>query len=88
MSPNCSWRNELSSSQGSSYLKRVTAYRPDPQLTRALSEFPTPSNLSELRGFVGLVNQVASFVDDVAGLLSPLRPLLSPRHEFLWEETH
>ena len=63
-------------------------YRPDPLLTKALSEFPTPSNISELRGFVGLVNQVASFVDDVAGLLAPLRPLLSPRHELIWDEVH
>ena len=63
-------------------------YRPDPHLTKALSEYPPPSNITELRGFVGLVNQVASFVDDVAELLAPLRLLLSPRREFLWNEEH
>ncbi|KAF0307558.1 Transposon Ty3-I Gag-Pol polyprotein [Amphibalanus amphitrite] len=63
-------------------------YRPDPQLTEALSQFPTPSNLTEVRSFFGLVNQVAYFVDDVAELLTPLRSLLSSRREFIWDENH
>ena len=63
-------------------------YRPDPELTKALSEFPTPTNLTEVRSFFGLVNQVAYFVDNVAELLTPLRTLLSPRREFTWDENH
>ena len=63
-------------------------YRPDPQLTKALSAFPTPKNITEVRSFFGLVNQVSTFVDDVAELLGPLRPLLSARNEFAWNEEH
>ena len=63
-------------------------YRPDPQLTSAISLFPTLKNVSDLRSFFGLVNQVASFVDDVSELLMPLRPLLSSRNEFIWGEQH
>ena len=33
-----------------------------------------------------MVNQVVSFVDGVSELLMPLKPLLSPRNEFTWEE--
>ena len=63
-------------------------YRPDPQLTKALSEFPAPRNLTEVRSFFGLVNQVAYFVENVAELLTPLRSLLSSRREFTWDEGH
>lgn len=63
-------------------------YKPDPQLTSAISLFPTPQNVSDLRSFFGLVNQVASFVDDVSELLMPLRSLLSSKNEFVWEERH
>lgn len=63
-------------------------YHPDPQLTRAISEFPTPHNITDLRSFFGLVNQVASFMEEVSELLSALRPLLSSKNEFRWEEEH
>ena len=63
-------------------------YRPDPQLTEAISSFPTPQNITELRSFVGLVNQVAPFIEDVSELLTPLRPLLSSKNELLWEQHH
>lgn len=63
-------------------------YRPDPQLTSSLARFPTPRNITELRSFFGLVNQLTPFVDDVAELLLPLRPLLSTKNVFRWEEHH
>ena len=34
------------------------------------------------------MNQVSTFVDDVTELLGPLRPLLSARNEFAWNEEH
>ena len=49
-------------------------YRPDPQLTKALSAFPTPKNITEVRSFFGLVNQVSTFVDDVAELVRATPP--------------
>ena len=63
-------------------------YGPNPQLTESLSAFPTPTNISELRSFFGLVNQLASFVDNIAELMEPLRPLLSPKNDFRWEDHH
>ena len=63
-------------------------YRPDPQPTKALSEFPAPRSVTEVHSFFGLVNQVAYFVENVAELLTPLRSLLSSRREFIWDESH
>ena len=60
-------------------------YRIDPQLTVAIFSFPSPRNISHLRSSVGLVNQVAAFVEDVSELLTPLRPLLSSKNKFIWE---
>ena len=52
---------------------------------RALKDFPVPANLTDLRSFMGLVNQLASFSDEIALLAQPLRPLLSTKGSFIWE---
>jgi hypothetical protein len=55
---------------------------------KALSHFPKPTNVSELRSFMGLVEQLAGFSTEVAAAKSPLRPLLSTRNPFIWTEDH
>jgi transposase InsO family protein len=63
-------------------------YTPDPALTEAISNFPAPKDLTELRSFFGLANQIAPFSDAVSQHLLPLRPLLSSKREFVWQEPH
>ena len=58
-------------------------YRIDDAIVTAISKFPPPSSHTDLRSFVGLVNQLSTSTSAVAGLLAPLRPLLSTRNEFL-----
>ena len=60
--------------------------KPDPEKTRALSDFPRPKNLTELRSFLGLANQLAGFVENMAILTDPLRALLKKGVEFLWTD--
>ncbi|XP_064081863.1 uncharacterized protein LOC135198221 [Macrobrachium nipponense] len=60
----------------------------DPGLVAALQDFPTPSNLTDLRSFMGLVNQLAEFTPDIALTAQPLRPLMSPKRSFLWTPDH
>ncbi len=55
---------------------------------KALSHFPKPTNVSDLRSFMGLVEQLAGFSTEVAAAKSPLRPLLSTRNPFVWTEDH
>ena len=55
---------------------------------RAITEFPTPSNITDLRSFMGLVNQLAEFTPDIASTANVLRPLLSPRNSFQWTPDH
>ena len=63
------------------------AYQPYQQPTTVLAEYMSHKNIKELRGFVGLVNQVASFVDDV-DLLTSSPPFLIPQRDFIWNEEH
>jgi hypothetical protein len=55
----------------------------DPEKIRATSDFPKPTNITELRSFMGLVEQLAGFSTDVAATKEPLRPLLSSRNSFV-----
>ena len=56
--------------------------------TLAIQNFPTPSNRSDLRSFMGLVNQCSAFTPHISELAAPLRPLLKTSNEFTWDEHH
>ena len=70
------------------FIVSADGYRPDPELTAAIRNFPAPTEISALRSFFGLVNQIAPFSDSVARHLLPLRPLLSAKRDFCWDATH
>ena len=57
-------------------------------ITEAISSFPTPSSRTDLQSFFGLVNQLAGSSCSISSALSPLRPLLSTKNDFLWDATH
>ena len=61
-------------------------YRIDPSITQAIESFPTQTSRTDLRSFIGLVNQLSSSTSSISDLLSPLRPLLSTKNEFVWSE--
>ena len=60
----------------------------DPAKLRAISEFLAPTNISELRSFLGLVNQLGDFTADIASRAEALLGLLRPRNTFCWTPTH
>ena len=60
----------------------------DPEKVRAIADFPKPANLTDLRSFIGLVNQLAEFTPAIAESADPLRPLMSPRRSFTWTPDH
>jgi len=66
----------------------MDGYTVDQRKLRAISEFPVPQNLTDLRSFMGLVNQLASFSPDTASAASPLRDLLRPRNHWCWTSVH
>ncbi|XP_065190755.1 uncharacterized protein LOC135821686 [Sycon ciliatum] len=63
-------------------------YTVDPAKTSAIQNFSTPSNRTDLRSFLGLVNQCSVFTPRLAELAAPLRPLLKTSNEFVWDSVH
>ena len=57
--------------------------KPMPHLTKAIREFPTPQNRTDLRSFMALVQQV-SYTTAVAPLLLPFRKLLKDDTPWDW----
>ena len=47
--------------------------KPEARKTDAISKFPAPKNVSKLRSFLGLVNQLGIFVPDLAHATTELR---------------
>ena len=56
----------------------------DPKKTEAIQKMKAPSSITELRRFMGMVNQLNKFSPRIADLSQPLRELLSPRKAWVW----
>lgn len=56
----------------------------DPAKTSAVREMAEPTNVSELRSFLGMVNQRGKFVPQLAEKDKPLRDLLSKKNHWVW----
>jgi ribosomal protein L44E len=56
---------------------------PLPKYLDAIREYPTPVNITDIRSFFGLVNQVSHYAQ-LRDLMEPLRKFLSPKVKFEW----
>ena len=60
----------------------------DDTKVRAITDFPKPANITDVRSFMGLVNQLGDFSPNIAEAAEPLRALMSPRRTFIWTPDH
>lgn len=60
----------------------------DPSKLIAIENFPTPTTKTELRSFLGLVNQLGGISSNVAKSAGPMRDLLRKRSDFAWYPDH
>ena len=56
----------------------------DPSKTQAVMDMERPKNITELRRFMGIANQLGKFSPKLAELSQPIRTLLSPQAAWLW----
>ena len=56
----------------------------DPKKVEAIRKFPTPTDITELRSFMGLANQLGRFSNQLSKAAEPLRDLMKSRNAFLW----
>ena len=62
-----------------------TGVKADPEKIHAVKDLPPPQNVSELRQFLGMVNQLSKFLPRVAEETKPLRDLLSKKNQWHWD---
>ena len=56
----------------------------DPDKLKAICKMEAPHSVSDLRRFLGMVNQLGKFSPRIADLTQPLRELLSTKRSWLW----
>ena len=57
-----------------------------PSKVKAIQEAPAPTNLTQLRAFLGLVNYYNKFIPNLAHLLHPLNNLLKKGQKWVWSQ--
>ena len=57
--------------------------KPLDKYIRAIAEFPTPSCITDIRAWFGLVHQVSHY-NKLTSMLAPFKPFLSPKTKFEW----
>ena len=58
--------------------------RTDPKKSQAVSEFPVPTNVREVRSFVGLASYYRKFIPNFSKVAGPLHALTRKDVAFLW----
>ena len=58
--------------------------RADPEKTMAINKMAQPTNVTELRRFMGMINQLGKFSPNLASITQPLRELMSSKSAWIW----
>ena len=66
---------------------RITpdAVEPSPKHLEAIASYPAPQNITDMRSYFGLVNQVAHYAQ-LRDMMAPFRKFLSPKVPFEWND--
>ena len=66
------------------YVINGNGIKSDPDKVKAIKEMPAPTSVSDVRRFLGMVNQQAKFVPHLAEKTSSMRDLLNKKNDFTW----
>ena len=70
------------------YIVSDKGVRPDPSRVEAIKKFPTPTNLTGVRSFLGLAQQFSFFIPDYSHATAAMRQLLGKEKVFRWLPEH
>ena len=57
---------------------------PDEEKVRAIKEMPTPESMKDIQRFLGLVNYVCRFVENLSEMNTPMKEILKTNAVFVW----
>ena len=60
----------------------------DPEKTNTILNAPAPTNIAELRSFLGMTQYMARYIPAYATITSPLRELLKKDVSWIWSAAH
>ena len=60
--------------------------KPDPQKVKAIKEFPTPKNTTDVKSFLGLAGYYRKFIPQFSKMAKPLNDLLKKDNAWQWEQ--
>ena len=66
------------------FLGHQEGIHPDPQKIEAIQKMEAPTDVSSLRRFMGMVQQLGRFIPNLSDISHPLRELLSTRNAWVW----
>ena len=68
------------------YIVSAEGIRTDPKKVQAVQEFPTPSNVTQLRSFIGLTSYYRRFIRNYTRVAGPLHALTGKNRTFVWDD--
>ena len=68
------------------YIVDADGIQPDEEKIRAIKEYPAPNDITQLRRFLGMVNHLGKFLENLADKTQPLRELLNKKNAWIWSE--
>ena len=63
----------------------MDGYRPSPKLLSSIQNFPTPTNITDIRSWFGLVNNVA-YTFSQSHVMAPFCDLVKNGQKFYWDD--
>ena len=61
---------------------------PDPDKLEAIRNFPSPINMTSLCSFLGMINQLAQFIPNLATYITSFHDLMKKKNAFVWLHEH
>ncbi|EFP07148.1 hypothetical protein CRE_30552 [Caenorhabditis remanei] len=68
------------------FIVSAEGIHPDPEKTVAITNYPKPKNVTEVRAFLGLASFYRRFIKNFSKITTPLTELTKKDSEFHWEE--